>query len=103
VQRELTALLGLGLRARTVVVGVAGVRAALKRGRVAVVVVAENRSGRTEAKVVRLAQGMGVKVVCGPSAAELGRLSGRDSVQALGVIDPELAEGICTVSPANGR
>ncbi len=101
--RNLTALVGLGLRARSVVVGTEGVRAALKRGRVFLVVVAEDHSRRTVDKVVRLARGLGVRTVLGPPAAELGRLSGRGSVQAIGVTDPNLADGIRGSSPVNGR
>src|SRR5690348_17397112 len=49
-------LLGLGLRAQTVVIGVSGVRAALQRGTVHCVVVAADASPRTEDKVARSAR-----------------------------------------------
>ncbi len=93
-QSGLLALLGLGIRARTVVVGAEGARATVKRGRAALIVVAEDRSRRTEQKVVRLAEGAGVSVVIGPPSVELGRLSKRGPVQALAVTDANLARGI---------
>lgn len=87
-------LLGLARRAGRLVVGANGVRAALKRDEVAVVVVAGDRSDRTEDKVVRLARARGVPVVPGPAADEMGRLLGRTTVQAVGVTDEHLAQGI---------
>jgi ribosomal protein L7Ae-like RNA K-turn-binding protein len=89
-------LLGLGARAGTIVVGTGGVRAALRRGELALVVVAADGSARTEDKVVRLAQAMGVPVVRGPDSADLGRLVGRGVVQAVGVKDRWLAAGVAS-------
>ena len=88
------ALLGLAQRAGALVVGTAAVREALRSGRVQLVVVAVERSKRTDEKVVRLAHGRGVRVVVGPTATELGRQLGRETVQAVGVTHPQLARGI---------
>jgi len=87
-------LLGLGMRAGAIVVGTGGVRAALKRGQLALVVVAGDHSSRTNDKVLRLATARGVPLVVGPSAEDLGRCVGRASVQAVGVRDADLAAGI---------
>ena len=87
-------LLSLGRRAGSVVVGTGGVRAALQRGELALVVVARDKSSRTEEKVLRLASARGVTSVVGPSADDLGRSVGRGPVQAVGVRDAELAAGI---------
>jgi ribosomal protein L7Ae-like RNA K-turn-binding protein len=92
-ERELR-VLGLARRAGQVVIGSAGVRAALQRDEVALVVVCRDLSRRTEEKVVRLANGRGVRVVVGPEAVELGRQVGRSPVQSIGVRDPRLARGI---------
>lgn len=89
-------LLGLGVRARQVTVGVAGVRAGLGRDAFACVVIAGDASPRTRDKVVRLAQARGVPVVIGPLAAVLGAGLGRPAVQAVGVSDPALARGLRT-------
>ncbi|MGH7675230.1 MAG: ribosomal L7Ae/L30e/S12e/Gadd45 family protein [Gemmatimonadales bacterium] len=93
-------LLGLGLRARGVVVGVAGVRARLaRRGRdgLACVVLAGDASPRTRDKVERLALALGVPVLRGPHAERLGASLGRTAVQAVGVRDPALARGLVAV------
>ena len=87
-------LLGLGLRAGTVIVGTNGVRAALQRGEAALVVVADDCSARTEAKVVRLAEATNVPVLSGPAARRLGERLGRAAVQAVAVRDAQLAAGI---------
>jgi ribosomal protein L7Ae-like RNA K-turn-binding protein len=87
-------LLGLGLRAGNVVVGVAGTRAALRNGRCHCVVVAADASPRAVEKVVRLAEGRGVPSVVGPSAATLGARLGRPAVMVVAVIDPALARGV---------
>ena len=90
----MTRLLGLGLRAGRVVIGVAGVRAGLQRGKLACVVLAADAGQRTHDKVTRLAQAKGVPLITGPHAAELGAKLGRPPVQAVGVQDPALARGL---------
>ena len=91
---KLTRLLGLGLRAGNVVVGVAGVRAGLQRGQVVCVVLALDAGERTLEKVVRLAEAKQIPVLRGPVAAELGAVLGKPPVQAAGVTDPALARGL---------
>ena len=87
-------LLGLGLRAGRVVVGVAGVRAQLQRDAVHCVVLAGDASVRTLEKVARLARARGVPIVQGPGATALGAGLGRAPVQAVGVQDSALARGL---------
>ena len=91
---RLTRLLGLGLRAGNVVVGVAGVRAGLQRGKLVCVVVAQDASQRTIEKVARLADAKKVPVLRGPVAVEFGAGLGRPPVQAVGVADQALAKGL---------
>ena len=93
-----TRLLGLGLRAGRVVIGVAGVRAGLQRGKLACVVLAADAGERTHDKVARLAQAKGVPLVTGPAAAQLGAGLGRPPVQAVGVEDRALARGLTTLA-----
>ncbi|MGD8726513.1 MAG: ribosomal L7Ae/L30e/S12e/Gadd45 family protein [Gemmatimonadales bacterium] len=87
-------LLGLGARAGSLVVGTNGVRAALKREELALVVVAADVSRRTEEKVLRLARAKGIRCLSGPVAVELGRVLGRTTVQVVGVRDAHLAAGM---------
>jgi ribosomal protein L7Ae-like RNA K-turn-binding protein len=87
-------LLGLGARAGSVVIGTGGVRTALQRDEVRLIIVAADLSPRTEEKVLRLARAKGVRALTGPQAAELGRRVGRGSVQAVAVRDRNLAAGI---------
>lgn len=96
---RVTRLLGLGLRAGSVVVGVAGVRAGLQRGDLVCVVVAQDVAQRTIEKVVRLAEAKKIPVLRGPVASELGESLGNAPVQAVGVTDPNLARGLI----ANGQ
>jgi len=94
VSTRITRLLGLGLRAGNVVVGVAGVRAGLQRGKLACVVLAQDAGQRTIEKVARLAEAKQIPVLRGPAAAELGTGLGRPPVQAVGVTDAALARGM---------
>jgi ribosomal protein L7Ae-like RNA K-turn-binding protein len=94
VSTRITRLLGLGVRAGSVVIGVAGVRAGLQRGKFACVVLAQDAGQRTMDKVVRLAEARQIPVLRGPVAAELGAGLGRPPVQAVGVTDPALARGL---------
>lgn len=87
-------LLGQGMRAGRLVLGVAGVRAGLQRGEVALVVLAANHSARTREKVERLARARSIPVLVGPSDEPLGRRLGRAALQAVGVVDGRLAAGI---------
>ena len=91
---RITRLLGLGLRAGNVVIGVAGVRAGLQRGKVSCVVLAADASQRTIDKVARLAAAKQVPVLRGPDADALGAGLGKPPVQAVGVSDPALARGL---------
>ncbi|MGE5802529.1 MAG: L7Ae/L30e/S12e/Gadd45 family ribosomal protein [Gemmatimonadota bacterium] len=91
---KIARLLGLGLRAGNVVIGVAGVRAGLQRGKISCVVLAADASQRTIEKVARLAEAKQVPVLRGPVANELGAGLGRPPVQAAGVSDPALARGL---------
>lgn len=93
-----TRLLGLGLRAGRVVIGVAGVRAGLQRGKLACVVLAADAGERTHDKVTRLAQAKGVPLITGPGAAQLGAGLGRPPVQAVGVEDRALARGLTALA-----
>ena len=93
---RITRLLGLGLRAGRVVVGVSGVRAGLQRESVHCVVLAADASQRTRDKVERLARARGIPVLEGPRAGELGARLGRAPVQAVGVEDGALARGLMT-------
>ncbi|PYO86872.1 MAG: hypothetical protein DMD58_15810 [Gemmatimonadetes bacterium] len=87
-------LLGLGVRAGNVVIGVAGVRAGLQRGKLRCVVLAQDAGQRTMEKVTRLAEAKGIPVLRGPVASELGAGLGRPAVQAVGVTDRALARGL---------
>lgn len=87
-------LIGLGRRAGSVVVGTAGVRAGLQRGDIVLVVVAADCTTRTDEKVGRLARARAIPVLAGPDAITLGRAVGSSAVQAVGVRDAKLADGL---------
>jgi ribosomal protein L7Ae-like RNA K-turn-binding protein len=91
---KIVRLLGLGVRAGNVVIGVAGVRAGLQRGKISCVVLAADASQRTIEKVARLAEAKQVPVLRGPGADALGAGLGKPPVQAVGVSDPALAQGL---------
>jgi ribosomal protein L7Ae-like RNA K-turn-binding protein len=87
-------LLGLGVRGGNVILGVDGIRSELQAGKVFCVVLASDASARAMEKVARLAQGKGIALLAGPDAATLGDRLGRPPVQAVGVKDRALAEGV---------
>jgi ribosomal protein L7Ae-like RNA K-turn-binding protein len=87
-------LLGLGMRAGHLVVGVDAVRRALQAEELRCVVVAADAGPRAAEKVVRLARGRQVPLVAGPDADALGRRLGRPAVMAVGVRDRALAQGV---------
>ena len=87
-------LIGLGMRAGHVVVGVDAVRSALQAGKCMCVVVASDATPRANDKVIRLAQAKGVPMVQGPEAALLGERLGRPPVMVVGIRDRALAAGV---------
>jgi len=91
---RLLRLIGLGVRARTVVVGVDQVRLAEKKGSLVFAVVAPDASANSRDKIVPLLRARRVNFVEGPTAAELGAAVGREQTAAVGVIDAQLARGI---------
>lgn len=93
-ERRLLGLVGLGLRARTAVVGVERVRDAARRGRLALAIVAPDASRNSLDKVLPLLAAKHVDVVMGPPAGSLGAAVGRESTATVGILDPELARGM---------
>ena len=87
-------LIGLGVRSRGVVVGVERVRDAAKGGKLALAVVAADASKNSLDKLMPLLNARRVNFIEVPSAAELGAAAGRDQTAAVGVVDPQLANGI---------
>ena len=88
-------LVGLGVRSRGAVVGVEQVREAVKKGKLALAIVAADASKHSLDKVVPLLEARHVRIVALPSAAELGQAVGREQTAAIGIIDRQLARGIC--------
>jgi ribosomal protein L7Ae-like RNA K-turn-binding protein len=87
-------LIGLGLRARQVVVGVAQVRATARRGRLVLAMVAKDASPNSRDKVVPVLEARGIAVIASLSAADLGAAVGKGTTAAIGVMDGDLASGI---------
>jgi ribosomal protein L7Ae-like RNA K-turn-binding protein len=87
-------LLGLGLRAGNVVIGVDGVRGGLQRDEFWCVVLASDASQRAVDKVVALARAKEIPLITGPPAEQMGIKLGRPPVMVVGVTDRPLADGI---------
>jgi ribosomal protein L7Ae-like RNA K-turn-binding protein len=94
VERRILALVGLGIRSRGAVVGVQQVRDAVRRGTLALALVATDASSNSIDKVVPLLRARRIKLVEMPSAAQLGAAVGREQTTAVGVVDRQLADGI---------
>lgn len=87
-------LLGLGVRARNVVVGVEQVRGAARRGELALAIVAPDASPNSRKKLLPLLTAKRIPLHEGPAAEALGALVGRDTTAAIGVTDRALARGL---------
>lgn len=95
-------LLGLGLRAGHVVIGVEAVRRALQAGECRCVVLARDASQRALEKTARLATAKGIPRIAGPSAQDLGARLGKPPIMVVGVRDPALADGIVRMAREQG-
>jgi ribosomal protein L7Ae-like RNA K-turn-binding protein len=98
--RRVLGLVGLGLRARTAVVGTAQVRAAVRQGQVKIALVAGDAAANSRDKLLPLLRARRVRVVEDFSASQLGAVAGRGQTAAIGVVDPSLAKGILGVVDA---
>ena len=92
--RKLLRLLGVGMNGRLVIVGVQQVRDAAQRGKLKLAVIAPDASHNSLDKVVPMLRAKRIRLIEGPSAAELGAAVGRESTAAVGVVDAQLARGI---------
>lgn len=92
--KRVLGLLGLGVRGRLAVVGVDRVREAVRRGAVHVAVVAGDASQNSRQKIDGLLAGRAVPTLVVDSAADLGRIAGRETTAVIGVVDGKLAAGI---------
>ncbi|MGE0439893.1 MAG: L7Ae/L30e/S12e/Gadd45 family ribosomal protein [Gemmatimonadales bacterium] len=95
-------LLGLGLRAGNVLVGVEAVRRALQAAECRCVVVASDASQRALEKVARLATAKGIPQLAGPTAQEMGARLGKPPIMVVGVRDSELANGLIRLAGEQG-
>lgn len=102
-ERKLLGLIGLGARARNVVVGVERVRDAVRRGKVKVAFVAPDASVHSRNKVLPLLEARRVRVIEGPGAQALGAAVGKESAAAIGVTDGALADGVRRLVDPGGR
>ncbi|MCR4340244.1 MAG: ribosomal L7Ae/L30e/S12e/Gadd45 family protein [Gemmatimonadaceae bacterium] len=87
----------MGVRGRTVVVGVDQVRRSVLKGKVKLAVVAPDAARNSLDKVLPLLEARHVRVMEAPSARELGEAVGRESTVAVGILDAGLARGVAAV------
>lgn len=99
-RRKVLGLLGLGIRARTVVIGVEQVRAAAHKGKLALVVVASDVSENSRDKIIPLIRAKRIVSLEGPTGAELGQCVGKEITAVVGVTDAALANGIRAAAAA---
>ena len=93
-RQKVLGLVGLGVRGRLVVVGIEQVKAAAKKGKLFLALVAPDISKNSLDRVMPLLTARRVRVLEGLSAKELGAATGRDTTGAVGVVDRALAGGI---------
>ena len=94
VERKMLGLVGLGARARNVVVGVDRVKEAVKKNKVMLAIVAPDASHNSRDKVLPLLQARRVRVIEGSTAAALGGAVGKETTAVVGITDAALAAGI---------
>ena len=87
-------LIGLGLRARTVVVGVQQARVAAQKHKVVMAIVADDASENSRAKIVPMLRAKRIELLGGVTSAGLGSVVGRDATTVVAVLDAALARGM---------
>ena len=92
--RSALGLLGLGLKAGRVTVGVEAAHAALQRGTAEALVMPNDAGVRAREKLVALAFHKQVPVLIAADAERLGAALGRPPVHGVAVLDRQLARGL---------
>ncbi len=92
--RSALGLLGLGLKAGRVSVGVEATHAALQKGAAEAVVMPGDAGERAREKLVALAFHKRVPVMIAADAERLGAALGRPPVHGVAVLDRQLAKGL---------
>ena len=87
-------LIGLGLRARTVIVGVQQARVSAQKHEVVLAIVADDASENSRAKIVPMLKAKRIDLVGGVTAAQLGAAVGREATTVVAVMDAALARGM---------
>jgi ribosomal protein L7Ae-like RNA K-turn-binding protein len=95
-------LIGLGVRARTVAVGVQQARNAMQKGTVVLAIVADDASENGRAKVVPMIDAKRIERIGGVSAEALGDVVGKDATTVVVVLDAALARGIREAIASSG-
>jgi ribosomal protein L7Ae-like RNA K-turn-binding protein len=93
-RERIGALLGFATRARSITVGSRETRNGLHRGRVKLVLLAEDGSARDRERVVRIALEQGASTIVAGTREELGSWIGRGLVSVAGITDAALAASI---------
>lgn len=87
-------MIGIGQRAGKLISGSQAVKSHLNRGRVKLLVIANDASPQSAQEINRLAGAKAVPVLTYGSKDDLGRLIGKSPRSALAVTDEHIARGI---------
>lgn len=90
----LNKMIGLGQRAGKLVSGDFAVKDALARGRVKLLVIAENAAERTRKELTGIAGSKNIPMISYGSKEELGSLIGKSPRSAVAFTDEQMARGI---------
>lgn len=96
-------LIGLGVKARRVAVGVDAAREALRRGVAEAIILPRDAGERAHDRLVSLAGHKGVPVYEVADADRLGGALGHPPVHGVAVLDRQLARGLRQYLTAPGR
>jgi ribosomal protein L7Ae-like RNA K-turn-binding protein len=94
VEQKVLGLVGLGARARNVVVGVDRVKDAVRKNKVVLAIVAPDASRHSREKILPILAARRVRVIEGSTAAALGGAVGKETTAVVGITDAALARGI---------
>jgi ribosomal protein L7Ae-like RNA K-turn-binding protein len=93
VEEKVKSLLGLARKAGKVVLGQVGVKNAIAKGRLSLLILAKDCSGKTGEKFLKLTKGeiAGIQIF---SKEELGKIWGKSQIGVAGVLDQNFAQAL---------
>ncbi len=96
--KKILGLIGLGARARKICFGSDSVEQQIRKGKVKMVIVANDSSDRTKEKFKKICQQQDIPIIIQEKIEVLSKAIGKSNKAIIGIEDSNLADEICKIN-----